>query len=95
MNRRIKSALGILALAFCLNAQPIVAGLSTASDGPAAVSQVIEVGDVQPAYSTILTQGRGFWESLAINAALAAGALVIGVATGGAGAVAATAAGVV
>lgn len=90
--KRMKSCFGILVLAFCLNAQPIVAGWSSASEGLVSKAQV---RTVQPAYSTLLTQGRGFWESLAINAALAAAALAITAATGGAGGAAATAAGVV
>lgn len=90
--KRIKPCFGILVLALCLHAQPIVAGWSTASEGPVTKAQV---RTVQPAYSTVLTQGRGFWASLAINAGLAAAALAITAATGGVGGAAATAARVV
>ncbi len=94
--KKAKASLAVLALAICLNAQPILARLSSANKGAAQDAQARATLRVsQPAYGTVLTQGAGFWESLAINPALFGATVVIGVATGGAGAVAAGAAAVV
>lgn len=91
---RLKAFLAIATLAVCINGVPTIASMSTVTKGPIGPAPVTKQ-IAQPAYSTILTQGRGFWASLAINATFAVAVGVISASTGGAGAIAAVAAGVV
>jgi hypothetical protein len=74
VTKKIKIVLATAALALCVNSRPALDRLSPAP---------------QPAYAAILGSGQSLAGQIAIGVALGVAAGVIGVATGGAGAIAA------
>ncbi|HMG35398.1 MAG TPA: hypothetical protein VKM94_15775 [Blastocatellia bacterium] len=81
--KKMKTLLAIAVMAFCLNAAPV----ALKSHSSAFAETPVTVQTTSGAYGAILSEGRSRGTQIAIGVTLGVAAAVIGIATGGAGAV--------
>jgi outer membrane lipoprotein SlyB len=89
--KKIKACLAVATLALCLNAPSLLTNSAVASNSHSSTTTVSQaaVPEQRPAYTAVLGQGQSLEAQIAIGVTLGVAAAVIGIATGGAGAIAA------
>ena len=86
--KKLKTLTAVAVFAVCLNSQPLLNRISSTAPGSHRVSEMRHES-AQPQYAAVLGDGQSLGTQIAIGVTLGVAAALIGVATGGAGAIAA------